>query len=460
MPLGSSKFQNKNVQLGNGPGIPIPELLFTITESYSGNTLIAPDATTVTYTITSDVTNTTVGYSFTGNVASGDFTDATLSGNIVTDGNGNATITKTVTSSGGHKDFVMNLVRPDFPNITLATSNTTNCYEVTPITISGGDTTITSNVAQADYTSGQIFISSKIHKFTSTGNANLTITDFGNYNGNANIWENQYMTSDSNSYWQEGLRLRSLVIGGGGSGQGAGAGEVGALGYELANITPNTYVVTVGAGEGNSFVFNGNVTLQRFAGGGQSVGDSYTDHWGCGDGATAPNSGSFIRIQAGPTDLADNVANASYPTNLSQYVEFASAFRGGGSGVMPQDGGGGAGGIGGQYNNPETSPYGVPSFDKGGSAGDGGHGICLPNNRNYPLTSGPSPVTILSTWYKNPILDGGDSKTDIAGGKAGSSGGDGIGVNGYGGGNNQSGFVSISYPYRAAYRFVTAQDLS
>jgi hypothetical protein len=482
MPLGSSKFQNKNVQLGNGPGIPIPELLFTITESYSGNTATrlintssdTLDATTVTYTITSDVTNTTVGYSFTGNVASGDFTDATLSGNIVTDANGNATITKTVTSSGGHKDFVMNLVRPDFPNIILASSNVTNCYELTPITMSGGDTTTTSNITNPQYNGdGNVFFSTRIHTFTTTGNATLTITDYGNYEGNANIWLSQYLTTESvgldgnGSYWQEGIDIRSLVIGGGGNGgAGAGAGEFGILRYPFANVSTGTYTMTVGAVEGNSHVFRGNATLERFAGGGQSVGDSYTDHWGSGHGGNANVSGSFIKIQAGPTDLADNVANASYPTNLSQYVEFASAFRGGVGYFMTRDGGGGAGGVGGAFNNPEISHYGLTSFGKGNNNGDGGHGISLPNTRDYPTTStSPQSQTILSnslqnSWYRNPIADGSESVTDVAGGRAGSSGGNGIGVNGYGGGNNQSGVVTISYPYRPAYRFVTAQDLS
>ena len=484
MPLGSSKLGFvKNAQYGvGGTGTPVDNTI-TITSSFSGNTAVnlvntgvqnqTQDATTVEFAIDSNFANVTMDYNLS-NVVSGDFADSSTTGSFTTDANGNATVSKIITSTGGNKtDVVFSAIRPG-SNVVLGSANAVNIYELTPITMSGGDTTVTSNIAQPLYNQdGNIMFASKIHKFTTSGNATLTITDYGNYDGNANVWENQYMTTtgvggslSQGSYWQGGIAIRSLIIGGGGSGAGAGAGEFGVLRYNFTSVATGTYNVTVASAEGNTHIFRGNATLERFAGGGQSVGDSYLDHWGCGDGATAPTSGSFIKIQAAQTDLAENVANASYPTNLSEYVEFASAFKGGGSGVIAQDGGGGAGGVGGQFNNPETSKYGISPFGKGGSAGDGGHGISLVNTRNYPATSvSPQSPTIYGnslqdSWHRNPMADGGTSVTDVAGGKSGSSGSDGIGVNGFGGGNGKDGVVTVAYPYRPAYRFITSTDLS
>ena len=478
----------KNMQLGSGgTGIPVDSTI-TITSSFSGNTAVnlintgvdnqTQDATTVEFAIDSNFANVTMGYTLS-NTATSDFSDSATTGTFVTDANGNATVSKTITSTGGNKtDVVFNAIRPG-SNVVIGSANAVNIYELTPITMSGGDTTTTTNIAQSQYNQdGNIMFASRIHRFTTSGDATLTITDFGNYDGNANIWENQYMTTtgvgaslSQGSYWQDGIAIRSLIIGSGGNGNdGSGAGELGVLRYPFANVSAGSYTMHPAYNQSNSYVFKGNVTLEKMAGAGDTPGGAgYTMNWGSGAGATAPTSGSFIKIQAAQTDLAENVANASYPTNLSEFVEFASAFRGGGSGVIAQDGGGGAGGIGGQFNNPETSQYGISPFGKGGSAGDGGHGISFVNTRNYPATSvSPQQSTELSSniatsWHLNPMADGTESVEDVAGGKSGSSGGDGIGASGFGGGGstlNKYGLVTINYPYRPAYRFITSTDLS
>lgn len=466
MPLGSNKFQNKNVQLGNGPGKPIPELLFNITEVYSGNSSVdvTTDATTITYQITSDVLNTTVGFAFSGNIASGDFSDGILSGNIVTDSNGNATITKTVTASGGHKDFVMNLVRPEFPNIVLQSSNVTNLYEVLPINITGGDSTETTNVVIADYNSSDVLVSHRIHKFTSTGSANLTITNYGNYEGNSNIWYDQYKPDSEHSYWQgSNIAIRSLTIGGGGAGAGSGAGELGVLHYPLSNVSTGVYTMTVGGSQANSTAFAGNATLSRtsLAGGNSNGGNGGSG--GGGDSGSGPGH-PLLFFQA-ETDLAFNAGNVAFPNNFKEFVYTAAGSKGG-TGFFGTlvDGGGGAFGIGGRFDNGASSPYGH-NIKKGQNFDDGkgGNGISWANNRNYPQTSiGISQNGYPHRWYENPLYNGTNTVTDIAGGRGGSGGddnSDGVGAGGFGGGT-QAGVVTISYPYRPAYRFITAQDLS
>ena len=339
MPIGSSKIGFvKNAQLGSGgSGIPVDSSI-TITSSFSGNTAVnlintgvdnqTLDATTVTFTIDSNFANVTMDYSLS-NTATTDFSDSANTGTFTTDANGNATVTKTITSTGGHKtDVVFSAIRPG-SNVVIGSANAINIYELTPITMSGGDTTVTSNVAQPQYNAdGNIFISNKIHKFTTSGNATLTITNYGNYDGNANIWNNQYLTNASvgtlseGSYWQDGIAIRSLIIGGGGNGSaGAGAGELGVLKYPFANVSTGSYTMHPGYSQGNTYVFRGNVTLEKMAGAGQSVGGpGYTQNWGCGSGGNASSSGSFIKIQAAPTDLAENVANVTHPDNLSEFV--------------------------------------------------------------------------------------------------------------------------------------------
>lgn len=473
MSLGSGKLGFfKNRQLGVGGGtIPVDSTV-TIGIGFSGNTAtisdsntagLTRDANTVVYSVDSNFASQTIGYQITGNVIAGDFTDATLSGNVTTDANGNVTISKTITNTtgSGHKDFVLKLVRPTDTNVTLATANSVNLYEVLPINASGGDTTTTTNVAQAgngSFSTSNVLVSSRVHFFTSTGNSNITITDYGNYTGNSNLWIDQYQIgSSSESYWQDGIGIRGLVIGGGATGSGGGAGELGVLRYPIANVATGTYTMNVGTNSANTTAFIGNATLSKRALPGSAPA---TFRGGCGAGGNAASSGSTIQLDSKETDLAEQTSNVAYPGNMKEFVVFASACKGGNGFSMTRDGGGGAFGVGGANNAPHESPnkYGV-TVDQGRGAANGGHGISWPNNKGVAQTGGISDVNFAS-WYKNPALTGANDVIDVAGGKAGQSpGSDGVGASGHGGAG-QSGVVTLSYPYRAAYRFVTTADLS
>jgi|DEB0MinimDraft_10_1074344.scaffolds.fasta_scaffold18311_1 hypothetical protein len=508
MPLGSSKFQNKNVQLGNGPGIPINTAV-TINLVFSGNTTHANsstwqnnfevlDATTVTYDIDTNFVNVTMDYEFTG-VVTGDFTDATIAGNITTDANGNATITKTVTSSGGHKEIDFRLIRPN-SNVTVANSNTVFLYEVTPITISGGDTEVVANVlaesdsddsaySNADINKGYL-IASKRHEFTSNGNSTLTVTNFGNYDGNANIWHNQYYvnanatgnvySTTQENYWDEGLCFKGVIIGAGGRsysnsgyGGGAGAGELGLLRYPLANVSAGTYTMTVGtrAGDSNTVIFNGTASLSRLARGGgdgslNPSGGGFNGGNGGGGGNGTPGY-AFISLSPYETDLAYNASNVAFPNNFKEHVIFAGANDGNGT-----KGGSAFGG----YGSDTNSPYGYENrqIAEGPEVPERRPGLPLTRSWNFNIRRGTDQENYYYYFHANsPFVDGNPTGGSFNLGKGAPQPGtyeptvtlqpgDGYATTGpfVQAGDGQDGGIYLTYPYRPAYRFVTAQDLS
>tara|TARA_R100000734_G_C3318292_1_gene112302 strand:- start:2728 stop:4242 length:1515 start_codon:yes stop_codon:yes gene_type:complete len=504
MSLGSGKLGFfKNTQRGvGGTGIPDTGIM-NIDVALSGNTTHAnsntfsnsfetPDANTITYSITGIVTNTTVKYEFTG-VTGSDFTNTTISGNITTDANGNASITKTVTSSGGHKTVDFKLIHPT-NNTTLVEASTVNLYEVTPITITGGDTTVTSQImsesisddgalSNSDINKGYL-ISNKQHHFTTGGNSNITISNYGNYSGNTNVWLNQYMVNASatgnafatgqDNYWDQGLYYKVAITGAGGhtysSGGGAGAGELGYLRYPLANVATGTYDIQIGtrSASGNSTIFKGNATLSRTAiGGGDGDNDPSTlgggFAGGCGGGGSNGTPG-VAQISNAETDLAQLASNVAFPGNMKEHVVWASG----------NDGIGTSGGsvLAGASN---VSPYGTTNLIGNGSQSKL-YGMIFTGDFNDKFTSDYN--TLQTTDFRffhanSPFVTGNKNFTQGIGKgslKQGNSisgtltldPGDGF-SNAFGfvtGGDGQDGGVFITYPYRAAYRFVTLTDLS
>tara|TARA_R110001606_G_C15331439_1_gene645608 strand:- start:35 stop:1570 length:1536 start_codon:yes stop_codon:yes gene_type:complete len=511
MPLGSNKFFSKNYPLGDGNPLPSPTQ-FTLTTAYSGNSSvlssgnITPDATTVTFNLDSIYANLTIGYEILGNITGSDFTNTTISGNVVTDGDGNVSIARTVSSSGGHKDFYLRLYNPEDSDITVVTSNSTNIYEVTPITASGGDVEVTLGY---DHFGGLVdankLAGTRNHIYYNGGNSNVSITSVGNYDGNANIWENQYMVGTDDSYWDSGIRYRSFVIGAGQQygdkgvstdyTNGGSAGVVGILAYPLANIDAGSYDIQIGnkqfqysGGDGNSIIFKGNATLSKTA-------------------TTIEHSVKY----AGQDDLAESTSNVAFPNNLTQYVEWAGANEQVSGNASFVDGGAGAISTGGDRNNSYQSLYNNTFFagltvPKPGATwppgqaptdglGRGGIGLVYgmyPDSfHNY---NGQYDITGLNNvfplrWLDNPAFGwrgfqrlsynpGGNAEpvgfVSYAGGQSGSNyhsnyceseagTGAGEGACGPGGAGEQfgqDGLVTLAYPYRPAYRFVTSTDLT
>ena len=513
MPLGRIGFYKNKHNFGTGqPFTPT----FAVTESYSGETVYTSYSTTnlgdfgtIVYSVTSNLPNTTIKYQIedltAGNtLVSGDFSDNLLEETLVTDANGNATVTKTITDTTGtgHKEFRLNITNPD-GNRTFATSSNTYLYEMLPITISGGDTTVTNNVTILDDTGGAnsfILGSSRSHRFTTTGNANLTITNYGNYDGNANLWEHQYdVKSDygnisfrnKNSYWGGGLALKGLAIAGGGGGNllgspsgGGGAGEFALLEYNFSDVSPGVYTMTTGPG-GNastsgsvrqftisggaiswtvtdsekSVMFAGNSTLSRtVTGGGMAVGTRANAAIGGSGGGSNSVSRAFavsnFVLQGsvyyqGISDLID-WANSNYSTPLANVKTFINTDESysfgndGGTGNVSAGGGGG-------------SPH--PFTGTPGASSTGGEGLKVFLNKDPSLSMPQGNIS----WYSTPLLEEGNSNIFLAGGGGGTIGNGGDGSTNFGGGgthaNGQDGIVAIAYPYKPAYRFINSSDL-
>jgi hypothetical protein len=506
MPLGSNKLGFvKNTQYGvGGTGIPVDDAVI-IDISFSGNTTHANsasftnnfsvlDATTVTYDINTSFVNTTMDYEFTG-VTSGDFSNATLSGSITTDANGNASFVKTVTTTGGHKTIGLNLTRPG-SSVLIKSANTVFLYEVTPISVTGGVEEATGNIVvesdsddsrynNEDMNKGYL-LANKRHAFTTGGNTTVTISNYGNYDGNANVWANQYYVNSNatgnvfatgqDNYWDQGLCFKAVIIGSGGrvssGGGGAGAGEVGVLRYPLGNVATGTYDIQIGSRSttGNTIIFKGNATLARQAMGGgdgaqNAAGGGFNGGNGGGQGNSSISPGvASISVSPYETDLAQNVANVAFPGNFKEHVVWASG----------NDGRGTDGGSAFTYKTNttgQTNDYGVRVDDNALS------GFPFIRNWNNGLGLSGSESTLQSTDFRffhanSPLADGGHGGTQVGVGSPrqgtyipGSfTPGPGSGYpNGSGfvqTGDGQDGGVYLTYPYRPAYRFVTSQDLS
>ena len=469
MPLGSRKlsaFKNKfNAGAGGAPVAPS----FAISESFSGNSitrvdLTTSDANTVVFSITSNRPNAQVSYiidDLGSNLTSSDFTDNTLTANVTLDSNGSANVSKTITSTtgSGHKSLRFRITRTTDNTANLALGSTLNLYEVTPITMSGGDTTETSNIANDPAITGTGIVmlgSSRLHTYSTAGNANLVVSSLGNYEGNANLWNNQYQVTNTNfSYWGDttlqtnnvgsGLGVRALLVGGGGNngnGFGGGAGEVGFLKFPIANISPGTYTMTVAAGlsssdttspmADSSIMFNGNSSLSKYAigggnGGGKDLvstpfnypdppGGSQSQRSGWGRGGSAGGAGNFVAGQATSTGIGNYLnatavlqgsGNYTANTDLSA-VTFAPDlsvsgtalrqyvyFAAGTEGAPDASSGSATGGGGAARPGGFTSSSGTTAYGhprRGDGPNKGGGGLSLPRNKNAPDQTGKFPI--------------------------------------------------------------------
>jgi hypothetical protein len=429
-------FRNKHMGYG---GEPADFPAFTIAVSYSGaSALNTRDTNIITYTITSNVKNTTIYYTMedlNGNLQANDFADNTLSGTIALDANGSGTVTKTLVkslvSSEGHKKFKLRLRRTSISGFTLKESANTQVYEVIPITASGGNTTIVPFTT----TGFSSVVGAKFHSFSNAATETFTITDYGNYTGNANVWVDQFVTPGF-TYWDTGLQFRNMIVGGGGAGLGAhggGAGEIGFWTIPIGNLATGSYSMKVGRGltttdtgynsdAGNTTAFLGNVTYQIIAFGGGRGGGS---PGGCGGGGT---TGGFTAAQAGNTQL---------PAKTSLYYPTTGSAVGFG---MSRTAGAGGGGV--------TAP-GLLSQANGGTG--------------WSANTFSTGYTVDAQWQPNvtPIqYAGGGGGTggsgSFGGGNSGQVGTKGTGAGGGAGANGGQGLVALRYPYAAAYRFATA----
>jgi len=410
MPLGSSKLGFvKNAQYGvGGTGIPVDDGM-TLTLSYTGNTSISIAATSLGVAMDSSFANTTVGYVIEGNIATTDFTDGVVAGNVTLDANGNGSITKDIvtTPGAGHRDFTLSIIRPG-SNVVIANTDPQYIYEMKPIEATGGDAVVSGSTPAGAH---------KIHKFTTPGNANISITNStGNYAGNTNVWNAYFQTGNDSSFFRSdkiGLKYRGLIVGAANDrsvNNNPGSGELGVLEYELANIANIEYTMVVGdnwQGTGNSST--GNSTIFANDGGGIKK----TARFGKGNSGPATGGGSGSAGQYSgqmPSDLAESSANVAFPGNFLQYVTFASASHGSIGGNAFTSGGGGAFGTGGSVpSGISTNAYGF-TVSAGGTIYGGGKG-----GSGASWDSGTANGNDFLNFYYNPLY-GDTTYTGFAGG--------------------------------------------
>lgn len=520
MPLGSSKLGAFRNKYNTGSSTPFTPSI-VISESYAGTTSnLTVDYSEITYTVVTNLPNTTIAYEIVdlgSNLSNADFTDNTLSGNITTDGSGNANITKTITNSTGtgHKSFYMRLQNILDTSKVLAVSANTYMYEMIGISASGGNTIVNnfvgapSNVSLFQQWNGSnTFIgASAMHIFDTPGNSSFTISNYGNYEGNALIWENQYRVGANTnvSIWANAIGFKGLIVGGGGCGLtvgnallGGGAGEVGTLFYNFANVNPGTYTMTVGPGATpstlsnrttvsntwvladyeKSVIFAGNATLSRTASGGGTPIDvplgQYAYHGGSGAGGNAVIAG-----RSASTPYA--VGLSAYYPGFSNLIDWAAIS-------YPQASWPPAGGLPplrefvvGQYGRDGTSYGGgggasIPpyaSYSTNYSNGSGDRGISLrytPTSTGYTIPANGLPATHI-LHSDSAIINYGVDFDAFASGGGGrvspnpSVGPDGYSTTDYGNGgsgsgvNGSGGVVVISYPYASNYRFITNSEI-
>ena len=194
-------FMKNKTGFGDRP--PFVPLSVSVTEDMTGNDRIwGADGTSdldarsrlnysnISYAIDTNRPNATLYYEFIGNVTTSDFADTTIAGNVVLDANGNATLSKSITSNVelGDTDFQLRLKKKDIGD-TVYTGNQKYIYKVEPPNITGGDIqTITTQSGVDDIT-----LKSRIHIFDNplTGNVNYTISR--GYNEASGGWTGDYI---------------------------------------------------------------------------------------------------------------------------------------------------------------------------------------------------------------------------------------------------------------------------
>ena len=311
MPLGSSKISvNKNKPIGGGTTQSDPAS-FTINDVLSNDYLDAQGYTayylvdpnqTVTYNITSNRANATLDYTISGTgIVSDDF-DGPITGNITTDTNGNATITRTVESDlslNSNINFTLNLIRESTSQV-MATSNTYNIYNIEFPNVSVTGT----NVTSFDTTINDLIFDGTVHEIKD--DATVTINSLGTIK--ANVFQvliganaNPSAISANQVYRNRPLPVAVVAAGGGGSANDAGGGGAGGEVVYLqdsfvSQLTETTYNFTVGAGGqsgvagGDTVAFAGQAFEISAEGGSSPTGGSGGSIDGIGGGSQATNN--------------------------------------------------------------------------------------------------------------------------------------------------------------------------
>jgi len=373
MPLGSSKISvNKNKPIGGGT-TPSDPASFVINDVLSNDYLDAQGYTnlpriiepyqTVTYNITSNRPNATLDFTISGTGIVADDFDAPITGNITTDGNGDATLIRTVESDlslNTNVNFTLNLIRESTSQV-MATSNTYNIYNIEFPNVS-----LTGNVTSFDTTIDNLIFDGTVHQIYA--NATVTINNLGTLQDNVFqllIAANVEPTGIVENMVYRERPLPVAVIGGGGGGSSNDAGGGGAGGEVIylqdsyvSQLTETTYNFTIGDGgqagvDGeNSVAFAGETFEISALGGGSPTGGNGGSIDGISGGSQAGNppfnntyggGGGANRMQFYKWNENDTIDSGIPGTDgRVQRIGFTSnynAYGGAGAGISYSSGG-------------------------------------------------------------------------------------------------------------------------
>lgn len=323
---------------------------------------LSDDSTVVLTISNAELPNTNIAYEFVG-VDSSDFVDNTLRGELALDATGNATLTKTIVTSGtDQKSFFLKIATVN--NRITGQSSNVNIDLQQPFDATGGILLIENNNA--------------FHVFTTSGN----------------ITFNQMATGLNREF-------RALVVASGGDGGninfstaaqpgGGGGGGVIDANVSADAVSINTFDIIVG---GNSTVNNGNTSFLSYTAvkGGKGAGDdgvSPGGDGGSGGGGQVdplPTTPYGIPTAGGSGISGQGFAGAAGTTQLTGDFEGSRLAGGGGGagepGKLGAEGTGGAGGDGKFVSWVADGFAGDLNFPKYFGGGGGGRGTFATGSR-------------------------------------------------------------------------------
>lgn len=400
-------FYTKRRGFGGAGGVtPTPSRNLTITPSLSNN------AERVTWTITSNMTSgVTLDYQFTG-ANSTTFVESVVSGSIVLDSNGSATITRNLDKFNDYANTSNLAVNINFyaPGSGVLLGKANSNVIVGPantFTATGGN--ITSFTGGVDNLPGEY----TLHTFPFPSNTSLSVTNVGEYPANTQIsvvlvgaggnggnakWNN---TNTNLTPAEIAAKLMGSYIayaGGGGGGGNVIQTNITAQGFTTSNypvvVSGTTGLSYFAAPTGNLIATPG-ISGQSGTGTGNADGgnsavrggsDSYRTwnsdrfNWlevqgggGAGPGGVGGNATVSTGVGSGQTDGYGGAGGAGVPIRITGSIQNVAGGGGGGS-TNPVNspaagglGGGGQGAIGNQNATAGSAP------GAGGGGGGGGY---------------------------------------------------------------------------------------
>jgi hypothetical protein len=432
-------FQPKTMFADNGdnPTTRILNIIPTITNN----------SETIVYTVSTNMPAGRYYFTIEGSQPS-DFTDGERAGNVIIDGAGAGTFSKTLNVTANFGSGNANIYASINTDIgdELGTSANSRIRVANPFSATGGNTSVT-----AGY---------KLHTFDTVGSSALNVLALDE-RPNANVNTFVVAGGGAGGGGASGTSISGFFSGGGGGGGGVlNANTV------SGDFSITSYGVTVGDGGANGNVYTGAVTVHG-TNGNNSVfsGPSTQTAIGGGRGASFFSNGlSLNSLQAEPGGSGGGgseplYSNGGAPT-VNQGNYGGNVNTNGDAGA----GGGGAGEVG--FTPPAT---GNVRLSQGGAGGDGITGPVVGSNVLYGAGGGGG-----QSWTYAPGTDPGDMVPGGAGGAMGGGdggagtvfstasfgyNGTGIGSGGGGGGATSNGDSRSSEGGRGAPGIVMVQYL-